>query len=552
MSNRKMFKLSLIAAACMAVSVPVFSGQIVGVPQAAPSGANGFGALNLENVEVKIISVEDGTDTGKVFNESDGSYAPLMTYGDTFVSEIFDDSSIKTGVLHGKDWPVGEPSGVKVVNSTLGDTLSHYRPASCLLSTSYFAYSELPDSDVNNGLEGGWLDSETLYGTAPNPTLCDSPFQTHKRFKVDAITPTDADVGADSAAVSKPIDLVINVDATSGEVDVRRYMILQKLNNYSDKRFTGYNVEVGFGVGANFKTVAEVDAETLAADSGATIFVNNGTVKNLTVSIGTGEDLSDPENPKDIWDADDLATFSAGLFGTADDKHPNDGFFDTRRAGYYAELDATETKVNSTVAFASNYNTIFGDWLPSKWEPTGIFFDDDKNPLTDASLVAFWGEDTDGSYKWLKGHADSFAPATLDELYYWSNDTGMPDGSSQYAIGSIEDVLNLGVTYIVNVGDVTTYPTANFTLRMTPVTTDVIDDEIPGWIANPAIAPADILPADYVPTEPVDEVIDTPTTTTPTSSSGGSASMMDNAGLIATLIAFLGLGGWLVRRKMSK
>ena len=37
MSNRKVFKLSLIAAACMAASVPVFAGQIVGVQQGVPS-----------------------------------------------------------------------------------------------------------------------------------------------------------------------------------------------------------------------------------------------------------------------------------------------------------------------------------------------------------------------------------------------------------------------------------------------------------------------------------------------------------------------------------
>ena len=540
MSNRKVFKLSLIAAACMAVSVPVFSGVIVSGPQGAPSGdSQGFGGFNLDNVEVNIINVLDGTPTGKVFNELDGSYDP-MTYGETFVSPISDGAGSVTGNLHGKDWPVGEPSGIKVITTAgIDEPLSHNRPGSCILSTSYFEYSELPDTDPDSTLPGGWLDSQLVHGTAPNPTLCGSPFQTHKRFKIDAVTPTADATVADPAALAEPIDVVINVDPASGETATRRYMILQKLNNYSDRRYSGYTVEVGFGVGASF-----VNATTAAVAPA-----------NLSLSIGTGEDTStDPVS--DIWDAIDLATFSAGLFGTADDKHPNDGFFDTRRAGYYVGLDANATTISSAAAFDSNYTSIFGNWLPSKWEPAAIFYDDDQNPLTDASLVAFWGDNpntVEEDYTWLQGNATGFAPATLEQLYYWSNDTGMPDGSSQYEMGSIEDVLNLGMTYIVNLGDVTTFPASvtNFTIRMTPIV-DVTDDgTVPGWIANPAIAPADLLPVDYVPPVDVTPVDDTTDTTT-TTSSGGSAAVMDNAGMIVAILAFLGLGGWLVRRKLAK
>ncbi len=542
MSNRKVFKLSLIAAACMAASAPVFSGVIVGGPQSEPSGdTQGFGGFNLGNVEVKIVNVEDGSDTTKVFNEDTGLYD--MTYGETFVSPISDKVSPEvgtvTGNLHGKDWPVGEPSGIKVITAAnIDDTLSHNRPASCIMSTSYFLYSEI----VGNTTEGGWLDSMALYGTAPNPTLCGSPFQTHKRFKIDAITPTADAIAADPTALAEPIDVVINVDATSVETATRRYMVLQKLNNYSDRRYSGYKVEVGFGVGAGF-----VNATTAGVAT-----------NNLSLSIGTGEDDTDPLDIKDIWAADDLATFSAGLFGTADDKHPADGFFDTRRAGYYVGLDANATTISSTTAFDSNYTPIFGNWLPSKWEPAAIFYDDDQNPLTDASLVAFWGDNpntVEEDYTWLQGNATGFAPATMDQLYYWSNDTGMPDGTTQYAMGSIEDVLNLGLTYIVNLGDVSTFPldgaeipapVTDFTIRMTPIVDATDDGTVPGWIANPAIAPVDIVPADYVPTAPEEEV------TTTTTSSGGSASVMDNAGMIVTLLISLGLGGWLVSRKLSK
>ncbi|GAB6070353.1 hypothetical protein JCM30760_14500 [Thiomicrorhabdus hydrogeniphila] len=525
MKIRNTFKLTGLTTALLCASLTVNAGQIVSGPQGAPSAADGFGAFNLDNVEVKIINAETGVDTGKVYTESTGAY-DAMVAGDSFISEMLDENSVITGILHGKDWPLGEPSGVKVVNDTLGKTLSHSRPASCLLSTSYFKFGEDPDY-TGATPDDGWLDSAN-----PNPTMCDSPFQTHKRFKVDAITPTEAEVQADSMAVSKPIDLVINVNATSGETDIRRYMVLQKLNNYSDKRFTGFTVEVGFGVGAAFKTVAEADA------AGST--VNNGATKNLTLSLGVGEDTDKDGNPVDMWDPEDLAPFSAGLFGTADDQHPHDGFFDTRRAAFNVAVDATETKISSGAAFPSNYATIFGDWLPSKWEPTGIFYDEDKDPLTDGVLVAFWGEDTDGSYKWLQGNAESFAPATDAQLYAWSHNTAMPDGSSQYAMETIEDVLNLGLSYIVDLGDVTTFPATNFTIRMTPIAQANVDATEPGWISTPAIDPGDAVSPGYVP--PVD---------TTTSSGGGSASSMSEYGVALLALIILALGGWVVRKKMS-
>ena len=538
MKMKQAFKLSALSAALLVGSSTAIAGQIVGGPQGVPSPeTQGFGAWNLDNVSVQIINVEDGSDTGKVYSEADGSY-DVMTYGDTFQSPVYDSVGEAvgdvTGVLHGKDWPVGEPSGLKVVNDAdINATLSHSRPASCLMSTSYFLYSELPDTDPDHALEGGWLDSQDLYGTAPNPTVCGSPFQTHKRFKVDAVTPTAADTAADASAPAKPIDLVINVDPLSGETAMRRYMVLQKLNNYSDRRYSGYSVEVGFGVGADFQTPTDAGVDAAA---------------NIVLSIGTGEDVDNEGNPIDIWQSDDLANFSAGLFGTADEKHPNDGFFDTNRAGYNVELEATAHKISSTTKLDSNYNTIFGNWLPSKWEPTAIFFDEDMNPLTDALLVAYWGDNPntpEEDYTWLQGNSTGFAPATLDQLYAWSTDTGMADGTSRYSMGGVEDLLNLGMTYIVEVGDVTTYPASNFTIRMTPVVDAADDGTEPGWIANPAIAPADLIPDDYVP--PVDDG-----GTTTTTSGGGSASFISQFGFIAMLLAFLGLGGWIVRNKMSK
>ncbi len=520
MSNRKVFKLSLIAAACMAASAPVFAGQIIGIQQAAPSPQftdpadeykNGFGGWNLDNANVKIVNIDTGVDVaGKAYNPADGSYTPMVV-GEGFVSELTDGAAtpVVMGTLHGKDWPKGEPSGVKVITRTdlaIDAVQPNAKPVNCIMSTSYHAFSEEIEEDPSYILPAGASPEDGVLGSAYlNPTLCESPFQTHKRFKVKAL-PTTID------GSGRGVDMVFNVDATAAETGTRDYEVLQKLNNYTDKRLSGYKIEVGFGVGTSFVN---------ASGSGA----------DLRLSIGTGENLlKTPGNPTDIWAADDLAKFSAGLFGLADEHHLTDGFFSNSTAYYPVELDATATTITSTGVLTTNYTQRFGNWLPGGWETSGIFYDGDMNPATDNELKAFWGLDTDGSYKWLQGQAAGFAPATDTQLSTWANNTSMPDGTSQYTVAKIDDMLNLGLTYIVKVGDVTTFPADNFTVRMTPIADATDDGTAPGWIAN--AAPTTILP-------------------TSSTSSGGSASVMDNAGTIVAILAFLGLGGWLVRRKLA-
>jgi len=461
---------------------------------------------------VRIVDVDTGVDVvGKTFTEVDGSYT-AMVVGDSFVSDVTDQNNAGTIManLHGKDWPVGEPSGVKAITDPV-DNLAGDKPTSCIMSTSYYS--------LDDGVTG-WLDDPV----SPRPTVCDSPFQTHKRFKVDALPPTVVGgVGAEEG-----IDLVFNVE---DEVDAeRRYMILQKLNNYSDARFAGYKIEVGFGVGAGF--------------------VQASGLEEVTLSLGLGEE-TDPTTPTDnIWDPEDLAVFSAGLFGAADPpKHPTDGFFDNTRAGYNVELSADSFSITSTGPFApSNYTVLFGDWLPSIWEPTAIFYDEDNNPLTDAKLVAFWNDDPDTvavDYQWLLGNVDNFDPVPEASLIAWATDTSGTGGTSLYSVGGIEDVLNLGLTYIVKIGDRLTFPGTQdqFTVRMTPIAS--ADTTVPGWVSNPATPLEDYIPA------PVDPA---PVAPAPSSSSGGGCVANANASfdpmlpsLLLTALAFLGF-----RRRESK
>lgn len=227
------------------------------------------------------------------------------------------------------------------------------------------------------------------------------------------------------------------------------------------------------------------------------------------------------------------------MFGTEDDKHPN-GFFDLNRAGYNIDVDVNGTTIQSTSAMVSNYVEIFGNWLLSKWEPTGVFYDDDNNPLTDAALVAYWGPSpTDETVAWRKGREGGFAIITEQEVQDIANEVGKD--ITLYSVGGIEDLLNLGLTYLVEVGDPATFPegTDTFTVRMTPIVDAADDGTPPAWITTPASLPDAVIGGD----------VSTDGTTT---SGGGSASFISQFGFILMLLAFLGLGGWIVRNKMSK
>lgn len=528
MDTYKKFKLSALTAACLLAASTSFAGQITGVEIGSIYTSQdgpvvfGNGGLKLDNVDVKIVNIDSGEETGTFYPDTE-TYTPMQV-GDAFKSFIYGDVTKEnlTGLMLGKDWPVGEPHGIKAANSTGPMDLQkgNNKPASCLLSTSFYVNADDPSNYDEEGTyigeepaDEGWLN--TVDETTVNPTYCDSPFQTHKRFKVGSLTPT-ADDAED--AIAQPIDLVFNVEA--GETAIREYMVLQKLNNYSDRRYGGVQVEVGFGVGENFVNAASVD----------------GVADNLKISYTAG--------PADdyVFAEDERATFAAGLFGTADKNHPDDGFFDTRKAGFDMTVDTTGTKIYSTGIMPSNYTAIYGDWLPERLKPQGLFFDDDGDPLTDASLIAYEGPSpTDSTIAWRNGNAEvtlnidtdgdelteeyvigSFAEIPEAVITYYTDLAASEEGDGLlYEIAGIEDLLNLGLTYVVEVGDVTKFPAENFTIRMKALTVDEVGSETD----------------------------DDSSLVTPSSSGGGSASEFSITSLILALLALAGLGGWLASRK---
>ena len=393
------------------------AGQVVSTTAAMDHAPEGFGAWNLDNV---TVTVDGGT-----FDATTGAYT--MGGSGEYVGEVDDDDGTVTARIGGKTWPVGEPPGIKVVNDD--EDVKEGKPQNCLMTTSY--------------LEGGYLDA-----TTPDPTLCSSSFQTHKRFKV-AMQPD---------ALDKGVDLVFNVEPDGTERD---YQVFQKINNYTDARLGGFVLQIGFGVGADFQTVTEA---------------------GLSAALG----MSTPTEGDDaIWDPEEIATFSHGLFGYADHHFPEDGFFDDTRAGFYTELTPYETEgtvgdtLTSTTTLGSAYAQIppetgpeeqFGPWLPSKWAPYGVFYDDDFDPDTDAILMAFWGETAadSGEFAWMHGKSEDYAVVDDKTLAEWQADHA-------YSVDVIEDVLNLSLNYILTVGTVDdTWPTwdgeqATFTIRMLPV-----------------------------------------------------------------------------------
>lgn len=434
-----------------------------------------IGAWDLGNVVVDIFNLS----TGVVFGTMDptsGVYPPMVV-GDSFVSKIYDDSQTDiTAKLSGKVWPVGEPTGIRAVN---GDTSD---PANCLINTAYILGSYISD-------------------TTPQQVTCSSGFQTHKRFKIAMQPPT---VDSSTYTAAKPIDLVFNVSNTN--TAVIPYQVFSKINNYTGVRLEGYKIQVGTGTGAGF------------------VAATNGPASGqLYISLGQNEATSG--GSADLFDmTNGLANFSHGLFGPIDAPHfPDAGFFSNLRA-YYPVTPSCDIGTCPAVAtgvlkgydtltanggLTANYTHLFGKWLPSKWQPEGIFWDDDKDPTTDAKLVAWWNgsewqmperDPVTGKQTYDANGYAVFVPVPASQLAAWASD-------KYYAEAGIEDVLNLGLNYILHVGDVT--PTSStVTVRITPIPAPAVDQTTPAWIANPAPALSTYVPS-------------TTSTATTTSSGGG-------------------------------
>ena len=420
---------SAIAFSFLSFSLTLQAGIITSVPSA--TGADGFGGWNLENVEIIVNGTQGpiGDFTSSWYDENTGAYVFASDSDNTYAGNVSDNSGTVTGYVLAKDYPVGEPSGIKIVNDDSG--VKAPKPNNCIMATSYLA--------------DHFLDS-----AEPQQVTCSSPFQSHKRYKLAMLPSTVDGLGVDGLG-SDSVDLVFNVEGEDGSRD---YQVFQKINNWTDGRLEGFSVQVGFGVGDTFQTTAEAGVP----------------LDNLNISV-----------PSEIWDATQLATFSAGLFGP-EDKHTGKlGFFDpTTRAGYRINeyvadgaQDLTDT-LTATETLGSDYNEVpagaaianqFGPWLPNTMLPSGVFFDDDGNPETDAELLAWYGYNpATAALGWMGGSQDpegAFRDIPDSEIQTMGENLS-------YTMDLIDDLVNVGISYVVTIGDVTSFPGTTSTIRVTP------------------------------------------------------------------------------------
>jgi hypothetical protein len=415
------------------------------------SGADGFGGWNLANVEVIL----DGALS--TFDETTGAYRFSADSSFKYQSHVYDDDVGTTLMAYvlAKDWPIGEPAGIKIVNDDLA--VKDGNPTSCIMSTSY--------------LDGHFLDTAD-----PEQVLCSGPFQSHKRFKV-AMLPSTV---ADGPGLEKGIDLVFNVeqDGTS-----RDYQVFQKINNWTDERLQGFTVQVGTGLGANF-----VPASDPTTGVG---------VANLSLSV-----------PDAYWSFDQLAYFSTGLFGPVDYKHGRPaGFFDpvTRASFEIVEFPLvrgqTDT-LSSGALLESDYTDLpagalaaanqFGPWLPGNMLPYGLYLDDDNNPRTDPALVGWYGYNPIlADFGWMQGAAENFASISDTEIINKGKHLS-------YTMSVIDDLANINLNYVVTIADISSFPgydanpalnAATFTIRVTPIRDASVTPE-PGYVAKGIPKPA--------------------------------------------------------------
>jgi hypothetical protein len=402
------------AVAVAGISTAVNADKIVSVP--AANTAAGFGGWNLENVEVLLNGTQG--DIGSElswFDEGNGAYNFSSDSDHTYRGDVDDGSGLVMGQVLAKTYPVGEPSGIKVINGDAG--VKNGKPENCIMATSY--------------LDGHYLESPD-----PLQVTCSSAFQTHKRYKL-AMLPNTVGPGAE-----KPVDLVFNVI----EGEASDYQVFQKINNWTNTRLQGFTIQVGFGVGDLFMTPEQAGVS----------------LDNLHLSV-----------PTDIWSPTQLATFSAGLFGPEDKHTGNRGFFDRyTRAGFLIDeygVDALTDSLHATRTLGSDYANVpegageeanqFGPWLPNSMLPYGIFFDDDGNPATDAELVAWYGYNPNlKGLGWMHGAEGNFLAVADLDIDAWGQNL-------LYTMGEIDDLVNVGLNYIVSIGDI---PYDNLTIRITP------------------------------------------------------------------------------------
>ena len=134
-----------ITLAILGFSLTTQAGKITSIPSA--TGAEGFGGWNLDNVEVVVDGTQGtiGDFATSWYDESNGAYNFGTDSDLTYAGHVSDSSGTLAGYVLAKDYPVGEPSGIKIINDDL--SVKDPKPTNCIMATSYLADHFLDSAD---------------------------------------------------------------------------------------------------------------------------------------------------------------------------------------------------------------------------------------------------------------------------------------------------------------------------------------------------------------------------------------------------------------------
>lgn len=261
----------------------------------------------------------------------------------------------------------------------------------------------------------------------PSKGTCDLGPDSGKRFKLRA------------TKLNEPIDIVLDV-STAGQTKTMLYNVFGKLTNETGKPATGFRVQLGKGIGADFVKSTATDGVSL---------------KPTRESKGGTEDL--------------LGKFPGGLFGGS--QVEGLPFLTTKPANFNDVTQDGDTLIANSIP--SQYADLFGKWLSKESVPVAWAFDIDGRPWTDDKLLAWKEGDKWYTFErtWTKTIEQMLAAfdgggtvnlatipphlnpvvtefADIRELTKWLNQQAgySPDDKDAYKTGDVVDALVSGLT----------------------------------------------------------------------------------------------------------
>lgn len=263
----------------------------------------------------------------------------------------------------------------------------------------------------------------------PSKGTCNLGPDSGKRFKLRA------------TKLNKPIDIVLDV-STAGQTTTLLYNVYGKLTNETGKPATGFRVQIGKGIGADF-------VKSTATDG---------------VSLKPTRESKGGTTPVPL-----LGKFPGGLFGGS--QVEGLPFFTTAPANFNDVTQDGDTLIANSIP--RQYADLFGQWQSKETVPVSWAFDVDGRPWTDDRLLA-WEEG--GKWytferNWTKTIQEMLAefdggdtvdlgtiPANLNplvnefadirELTRWLNQQAgyAADDKDAYTTGDVVDALVSGLT----------------------------------------------------------------------------------------------------------